>query len=67
MTGRKHFLEAERLLLSCQILPSDKHEPATYPGREDGSDSTSHALAAAQVHATLALAAAQLEATSASW
>lgn len=58
MTGPEHYREAERLLLSCQLIGADDHDPATYPAIEDGVDSDSNGLRAAQVHATLALAAA---------
>ncbi len=58
MTGPDHYREAEQLLLSCQLLPANAAECATYPDREDGTDSCFNALRAAQVHATLALAAA---------
>lgn len=58
-TGPAHYQEAELLLLSCQSpVPRVPGDAETYPEREDGVDSTGHALAAAQVHATLALAAA---------
>lgn len=58
MNGIDHFRQAEALLRSCQLrdLPPDSVEQ--YPAREDGVDSIGHALAAARVHATLALAAA---------
>lgn len=58
MTGPEHYREAERLLLSCQVLPATASEAATYPQHEDGINTISNALIAAQVHATLALAAA---------
>lgn len=58
MTGSEHYHEAERLLLDCQVAPADNRDPAVYPAREHGVDSVGNALAAAQVHATLALAAA---------
>jgi hypothetical protein len=58
MSGPEHYREAERLLLSCQLIGADDHDAATYPAIEDGVDSDSNGLRAAQVHATLALAAA---------
>jgi hypothetical protein len=58
MTGLEHYREAERLLLDCQVTPADDRNPAVYPAREDGVNSIANALAAAQVHATLAHAAA---------
>lgn len=61
MNGPEHYREAERLLVSCQI---DLGEFEVYPqvggGAEDGVDSCRNALMAAQVHATLALAAATI-------
>lgn len=59
MTGEEHYEAAERLLLSCQ-MPETDGGAEQYPAREDFADSVGHALAAAQVHATLALAYAQL-------
>lgn len=58
MTGAEHYAEAERLLLSCQVMPATEGDPATYPSVEEGEHTTGNALAAAQIHATLALAAA---------
>lgn len=58
MTGPEHYAESERLILSCELTAADDRNPAVYPGLEDSVDSTTHALMAAQVHATLALAAA---------
>lgn len=60
MTGPEHYEQAERLLVSCQLVPPSDVEQ--YPALEDGVDSIAHALAAAQVHATLAAAAATIEA-----
>lgn len=59
MNGHEHYLEAERLLKSCQS-PGERHpdDAEEYPALEDGVNSIGNALAAAQVHATLALAAA---------
>ena len=58
MTGPEHYREAEKLLRSCQIDRATDREAATYPAVEDGVNTIGNALAAAQVHATLALAAA---------
>lgn len=58
MNGPQHYAEAERLLKSCQLAGFGPGEAEQYPAREDGVDSIGNALAAAQVHATLALAAA---------
>jgi hypothetical protein len=58
VTGPEHYREAERLLLSCQITRADENNVAIYPAVEDGLHTTTNALTAAQVHATLALAAA---------
>lgn len=58
MTGADHYRAAELLLLDCQVLPATANDPATYPEHEDGQNTVGNALAAAQVHATLALAAA---------
>ncbi|MFJ1765030.1 hypothetical protein ACIOD2_32215 [Amycolatopsis sp. NPDC088138] len=57
MTGPEHFEEAERLLQSCQA-PGHRQpgEAEEYPALEDGVNSIGNALAAAQVHATLAVA-----------
>ena len=49
MTGPEHYLEAERLLGAVEKTPDGWGEGAEYCRQE---------LAAAQVHATLALAAA---------
>lgn len=62
MNGPEHYAEAERLLRSCQLLPAIETDAAIYPAVEDDEDghpihTTTNALAAAQVHATLALAA----------
>lgn len=57
MNGPDHYREAERLLLDCQLTPAENGDPAVYP-RETERDSVANPLAAAQVHATLALAAA---------
>lgn len=57
-TGPEHYREAEKLLRLCQIDRANDREAATYPAVEDGVNSIGNALAAAQVHATLALAAA---------
>lgn len=56
MTGPGHYQEAERLLDSCRLYVDGESE--IYPERENGVDTCGNALAAAQVHATLALAAA---------
>jgi len=61
MTGPEHYREAERLLLSCQITSADENDAAVYPAVEDGMHTTTNALAAAHVHAMLALAAATAE------
>ena len=53
-----HRAEALRLLESCQIDPGDERDAPTYPELEDGVNSIANALAAAQVHALLALAEA---------
>ena len=58
MTGEEHFQMAERLLASCRLDDGDDRNAPTYPVQEDGLNSIGNALAAAQVHATLALAAA---------
>jgi hypothetical protein len=63
MNGPEHYAEAERLLVSCQLPwtnPSDDSELyAAVGGDIDGGlDTCRNALMAAQVHATLALAAA---------
>lgn len=57
MTAYDHYRAAEALLLSCQVPGTHGETPEQYPAREDDADSVGHALAAAQVHATLALAA----------
>ncbi|MGL5911572.1 MAG: hypothetical protein ACRCZP_16350 [Phycicoccus sp.] len=57
MTGAEHYRQAELLLVSCQTGRPDA-EGEQYPAREDDVDAVGHALTAAQVHATLALAAA---------
>lgn len=73
MNGPEHYRRAEALLDSCQVatlLDIDDEGRAVehYPVTEwdvDGEreeDTVSASLAAAQVHATLALAAAQVEA-----
>lgn len=62
MNAEEHYEAAERLLLSCQ-MPDTDGEAEQYPAREDGVDSVGHALAAAQVHATLALAYGHLPVT----
>lgn len=64
MTGPEHYRAAEALLLSCQLPIDDGEEAELYPALEDDGEggrvhSTVNALAAAQVHATLALVAAQ--------
>lgn len=59
MNARDHFEMAERLLASCQLDAGDDRNAPTYPAEEDGVNSIGNALAAAQVHATLALAASQ--------
>lgn len=70
MTGPEHYRRAEALLESCQLPGrNDKAADGTpienYPALEDRGegpeDTVGHALAAAQVHATLALAAARAE------
>lgn len=62
MNARDHFETAERLLASCQLEVGDERNAPTYPASEDGVNSIGNALAAAQVHATLALAATIAEA-----
>jgi hypothetical protein len=57
VNAKDHFEAAEALLLSCQVPGSIGEKPEQYPAKEDDADSVSHAIAAAQVHATLALAA----------
>jgi hypothetical protein len=64
MTGLEHYLAAEALLVSCQ-LPNPDESYELYPALEDDGEggrvhSTANALVAAQVHATLALAAAEV-------
>lgn len=60
MTGAEHYRMAELLLESSQMPgPHYAAEAEQYPALEDDVDSVSHALAAAQVHATLALAYSQ--------
>lgn len=49
MTGPEHYLEAERLLSAVNEYPFDQEDWSTY---------TTAVAAAAQAHATLALAAA---------
>jgi hypothetical protein len=63
VTGPEHYREAENLLVSCQLIRTDEHEiyPEVGLGHEDDVDSCRNALMAAQVHATLALTAAQAE------
>lgn len=58
MNAREHFQMAERLLASCRLDDGDERNAPTYPAQEDGLNSIGNALAAAQVHATLAVAAA---------
>ncbi len=58
MTGAEHYRLAEQLLKSCQVIEGDKCDAAVYPAQEDGVNAVGNGLAAAQVHATLALAAA---------
>lgn len=66
MNGPEHFREAERLLVDCQLAAGDDDPPEVYPAFEDGGvNSIGNALAAAQVHATLAQAAAIIDAPSA--
>jgi hypothetical protein len=55
MNGAGHYAEAERLL----AVASD-----AFAEDAEGDDGTKHILAEAQVHATLAVAAAVAEATS---
>jgi hypothetical protein len=64
MDGQSHYRAAEALLVSCQ-LPNIDESYELYPALEDDGEgrqvhSTAAALAAAQVHATLALAAAEV-------
>lgn len=61
MNARDHFEAAEALLLSCQEPGSVGETPPIYPALEDGVNTIANALAAAQVHATLALAATLAE------
>ncbi len=66
MNGPEHYRMAERLLRSCQLPPILDHpdDAPTYPASEwdESTDrevnTIGNALVAAQVHATLALAAA---------
>ncbi|HEV2780388.1 MAG TPA: hypothetical protein VGX25_13445 [Actinophytocola sp.] len=58
MTGPEHYRLAEALLTSCQLSSDLPEDVEYYPAKEDGVDTCANALAAAQVHATLALAAA---------
>lgn len=58
MNGPEHYHEAERLLRSCQLVSATADNAAIYPELEEGVNTTANALAAAQVHAMLALAAA---------
>jgi hypothetical protein len=66
VNGARHYLEAEKLLAACQLHEVGRHpeDSELYPARPgaDGVDAESHALAAAQVHAALALVAAQVTA-----
>lgn len=66
MNGRQHYVAAEALLKSCQLAPLEDDSPEIYApigeGHEDGLDTCRNALMAADVHATLALAAATTEA-----
>lgn len=60
-TGPEHYRMAEALLAACQLTDSgDDDCPEVYPAipGNDGVDEVSNTLRAAQVHATLALAAA---------
>lgn len=57
MNGREHYEAAETLLVSCQVPGMIGETPEQYPAREDEVNAVGHALVAAQVHATLALAA----------
>lgn len=63
MNAEDHFKAAEALLLSCQMAGSIGETPETYPAVEDGLNTIGNALAAAQVHATLALAASHMPGT----
>ena len=58
MNGPDHYREAEQLLNSCQLPGFGPGGAEQYPAHEDGVNSIGNALAAAQVHATLAVAAA---------
>lgn len=60
MTGPEHYREAEKLLESCQVPPKDDQFEVypPYPAAEEDLNTVGNALRAAQVHATLALAAA---------
>lgn len=67
MNGPEHYVTAEALLDSCQVkslseIDDKGRRVPHYPGPEVvgdvAEDSVSNALRAAQVHATLALAAA---------
>jgi hypothetical protein len=68
VTGPEHYREAERLLVSCQILRGDRQagDAEQYPAavEDEGGDTCRNALMAARVHATLALAAAAIECAS---
>jgi hypothetical protein len=64
MTGPEHYRRAERLLQSCQVGEPDYDDDGTAVEAygtardlDDGVDGCRNALLAAQVHATLALAA----------
>lgn len=68
MRGQEHYELAEALLDSCQVESlsdiDDKGRVVEhYPGLEDGECSIGHPLAAAQIHATLALVAAMSDPT----
>lgn len=59
-----HAKESNMLLAASQLPPRIEGEAAVYPAIEDGVNSIGNAIAAAQVHATLALAQAVRESAS---
>lgn len=72
MTGPEHYRVAELLLASCQLGSPDGdgteyYSPGDDPPGSGGINTLANALAAAQVHATLALAAATARETPARW
>lgn len=66
MTGPEHYRAAELLLASCQVGSPDAEGTEYYAAGDDppgsgGINTLANALAAAQVHATLALVQATLD------